>query len=535
MKIHTNFLRLLLATLFCSASFAQQPIHDDAIKRIIENNELDSLKILFQPKDTLELEKSDIRSALQDALFIATENDNVAALDVLLPLQKDPVLWDKYLWDAVYAGKAKAADFWINEGADVDRYYHWLYDYMYITNRRPLMVSAVQGNLELSKILLFHGADVNKPDVSKKTPLFFAAESGNLELVKLLVEQGADIRAVDYRNKNVLMHAAYHGRYNIVEYLLSKDFQINATDDYKRTALMMPSMYYFDEMVENRSFIELEESAYQTTKLLVEKGANVNAKDFEGMTALMFAVSNGYLKVVKLLLEHGANLEQKNDFGDTAATFFNTYYSNSYGEYAEQIDQEMKSLLNIKQGNEYVILTPKRRYQMFKDEDLLNALSKNDIREVRKAIDAGASFYLDWEPEYMGSILHRALEWGVSLPILQLLVEKGAFVNDVNHNRTTALMRAAMANDLNAARFFIKRGADVNLKNRYGNTALIFAAKEGNVKMIDLLLSHGANINVIANHATALDMAQNNSRTDAVKFLKSKGGKTLEELEGENK
>lgn len=530
MKTHTNFLLLLLATSISVNLFAQVVSNERDIARMIVNNELDSLKLYFSPKDAFELEKFKMRSALSTALDVANENANTDALELLLPLQKEPILYEEYLWNAVYAEKVKSVEFWIKKGVDIDYYYHRLYKYMHTLNFTPLMQTSKSGDLEMSKILLANGADVNKQSVSGLTPLFFAAESGNLELVKYLIEQGADINAVDYRSKNVLMHAAYYGRYNVVDYLLSKDFKVDAVDDYQRTALMMPSMYYYNEMVEDRSFVEREENAYQTTKLLVEKGAKINARDFEGMTTLMFALSNGYLRLVEYLLSNGANPEQKNNFGDVAAAFYNSYYHDSNEELQKQKNKKLRLLLNIKQ-DDHVTLPPKRKFQPSKDEDLLTALSENNIHKVRKAIEAGASFYPDWEPDFMGSMMSRALNAGISLPILQLLVEKGSYVDDGNYYKTTALMRAAMGNDLKAAEFFIKRGANVNLKNEYKNTALIFAAKEGNVKMIKLLLNHGADPNLMCNYKTALDTAIYYGKTDAAEYLKSIGAKSYEEME----
>jgi len=51
---------------------------------------------------------------------------------------------------------------------------------------------------------------------------------------------------------------------------------------------------------------------------LLEKGADVNAKDEEGRTPLHWAAGNGYVEVARLLIEHGADVNAKESrYGDT--------------------------------------------------------------------------------------------------------------------------------------------------------------------------------------------------------------------------
>jgi uncharacterized protein len=49
----------------------------------------------------------------------------------------------------------------------------------------------------------------------------------------------------------------------------------------------------------------------EIVKLLIEKGADVNAKNVDGVTALMFAAGEGRLEAVKLLIEKGSGRERK--------------------------------------------------------------------------------------------------------------------------------------------------------------------------------------------------------------------------------
>ena len=85
---------------------------------------------------------------------------------------------------------------------------------------------------------------------------------------------------------------------------------INAKDDGGWTALMLAS--YNGE--------------FEVVKYLVESGANINAKDNDGRTALMLASLNGKFEVVEYLIEKGANVNAENNDGLTASDFATRYF-----------------------------------------------------------------------------------------------------------------------------------------------------------------------------------------------------------------
>ena len=65
------------------------------------------------------------------------------------------------------------------------------------------------------------------------------------------------------------------------------------------------------------------EGYLKTAKLLVDKKADIDAKTDEGNTALMAASMAGYTKIVELLVNAGANINAKNNMGWTAEMYAN--------------------------------------------------------------------------------------------------------------------------------------------------------------------------------------------------------------------
>jgi ankyrin repeat protein len=81
----------------------------------------------------------------------------------------------------------------------------------------PLMLAALQGNLDLAKKLIERGADVNK---TGWTPLHYAATNAHLDLINLLLENYAYIDAESPNKTTPLMMAAMYGSSEAVKLLL---------------------------------------------------------------------------------------------------------------------------------------------------------------------------------------------------------------------------------------------------------------------------------------------------------------------------
>lgn len=81
----------------------------------------------------------------------------------------------------------------------------------------PLMMAALKGQLELARLLIDRGADVNKPGWA---PLHYAATHGHLALMQLLLDEHAYIDAESPNGSTPLMMAAHYGTPQAVQLLL---------------------------------------------------------------------------------------------------------------------------------------------------------------------------------------------------------------------------------------------------------------------------------------------------------------------------
>jgi ankyrin repeat protein len=203
-----------------------------------------------------------------------------------------------------------------------------------------------------SRILINHGADVNARSDAGRTPLMVAVRRrGNTDLVRLLLEKGADPQAVDASRESILLKAARKGDVEVMRLLISRGADVNlsstsqgmtplgnAVSSYQIDAVKLlldrgaridiPAMNDQGRVrnghlaLGNQTALMLAApyGSSALVDLLLKAGADVNAKDERGMTALMLAVASETqnIDVVKRLVVAGADVTVHSDTGETA-------------------------------------------------------------------------------------------------------------------------------------------------------------------------------------------------------------------------
>ena len=244
-------------------------------------------------------------------------------------------------------GQAEEARLLVAAGADIE---------MADANQiRPLLMAVLNNHLDIAGLLLAKGANPNADDFWGRSPLWAAVDYRNLDMnnrdqdsptdngvdrgpildfVNTLIASGANVNArtrevppsrrwlyslgdvswVDFTGQTPFLRAALSADTATMRLLLAHGADPNLPTLSGSTPLMAAAGVNWAVA---QTYTESKEAQLQAVKLCLELGADVNATNSMGLTAVIGAANRGSNDIIKLLVEKGARLDVKDREGRT--------------------------------------------------------------------------------------------------------------------------------------------------------------------------------------------------------------------------
>ncbi len=208
----------------------------------------------------------------------------------------------------------------------------------------PLLVATQNRYYKLGAYLLDNGANPNLPHKGGWTPLYLATDNRNIEngdypvrrgdmdhldYIKLLLDKGADVNArvkdstetrtvftnqwLDENGATAFLRASQSGDIELMKLLIAR-----GADPKINTALGVTPLQVAAGIgwVEGITYEWSPKATFETVKMLIELGVDVNAQADTGRTALHGAAHKGRTDVIQILVDNGAKLDTR-DYGNT--------------------------------------------------------------------------------------------------------------------------------------------------------------------------------------------------------------------------
>jgi ankyrin repeat protein len=377
----------------------------------------------------------------------------------------------------------------------------------------PLAEAVKLGDLALVRELLDAGANVESPNGDGQTALMLAAGVGSVDVAKLLVERGADVNATEtWRDQTALMWAVDGNFPELTQFLIDNGADVNArasANDWDSQITAEPRAQYRPVGGLTVLVYAARSGCTRCVRSLLAAGADIDKPTPEGMTPLMIAIDNTSYDTARVLLDAGANPHVWDWYGRTAL-YVATDMSSFRGRQPHPTVSSETSATDLVRLLLEAGVNPNPQLNMHRP-----SRGGNSGRFADELLNTGTT-----------PLLRAAI--GADVEAARLLLEHGALVDLPSVHGITPLMAAAghtsgrfgeqrqdpeqtQARAIELIDMFLAAGADIDAKitddssrtasvgrqpnavtERKGQTALFGAAKNGWANVVEHLLAKGA-------------------------------------------
>ncbi|MEM9648785.1 MAG: ankyrin repeat domain-containing protein [Bacteroidota bacterium] len=203
------------------------------------------------------------------------------------------------------------------------------------TGYYPISIAIRQKQTKLLKALLEMGANPNliNGDLLKTNALMQCSNVNSVAMARLLLEVGADVNSIDKNGDPVIHWSAYYGQTQLTKLFLDHGAKTNLKSIHADGVLQVALKEWKSEIValllehgvtavalnpKKQKLVEAVKLNQPTVLNQTLSELNANSTDASGTPLLVIASELGTLKVVKLLLSKGADVNAMNPAGHTA-------------------------------------------------------------------------------------------------------------------------------------------------------------------------------------------------------------------------
>jgi ankyrin repeat protein len=367
----------------------------------------------------------------------------------------------------------------------------------------PMSLAAEIAHTEILKLLLDAGADADSPNADGMTALMLVARTGNVEAAKLLLDRGATVDAREsFGGQTALMWAAARRHPEMMELLISRGADVEARSavrDYQRHIQAEGRPKSLDTGGFTPLLYAARENCRACVKVLLERGADIDLPDPDGVSPLHVAVMNANWDLAKDLIDAGADVDQWDIYG-MAPLFTAVGNRSRYDGGRASIDPPNVTTglgvvkLLLEHGadpNMQLFFRPanvRGATNLRGSTPLIRAANQNDMEVVKLLLEHGADatvYQADRQTPIHAVLAGRANE-NDAIELIKLFHDAGTDVNVValvvhmeEVRGGSALHYAVRKRYKEVIRLLASYGIDMNLKDQDGLTALDYTQSRG--------------------------------------------------------